>query len=96
MTNATLPPSTNLLITTTLYPENKKITGLEITCIYGASHIVLLLLLALKLYWKSKNEGEKLSLSGYFYAIWKDREIYASVLVHIYDTATGIVNICFC
>ena len=91
-TNATLPMTiTDLLISTTSYPEYEAaFSGLALTCIYGGSYVLLMLLLALKIYLDKKKSGEKYSTWGFFKAMWEDRAEYGALLVHIYDTATGI------
>eukprot|EP01084_Bolivina_argentea_P231815 390835_1 len=89
VTNATLPTTTNIIISTTSFPEYEEVfSGLAITCIYGGSYVLLMLLLALKIYLHKKKNGVEYSAWGYIEAIWKDRGIYGALLVHIYDTAT--------
>jgi len=87
--NSTLPATTDHLISTTSFPEYEEIfSGLTITCIYGGSHLFLMLLLALKIYLHKQKTGKEYSVWGYLTAMWKDRAIYGALLVHIYDTAT--------
>ena len=65
-------------------------TGMLISIVYGGSHVILLLILAARIYYQTKKENKSLSLSGYFWAIWKDRGVYSPLIIHIYDTATDV------
>ena len=85
--NDTWPATTDLPITTISLPEYQGLPGLVVTAIYAGCYILLLLFLAFKIY---RDKGGSLTPWGYIAAIWKDRAIYAPLIVHIYDTATGL------
>ena len=65
-------------------------TRMVVTLVYGGCHILLLLTLAFRIYYQTKKEEKSMSLSGYFWALWKDRAVYSPLIIHIYDTATDI------
>ena len=62
-----------------------------ISLVYGGCHVILLLILAFKIYYQTKKANKSLSMKGYFWALWKDRGVYTPLIVHIYDTATGML-----
>eukprot|EP01084_Bolivina_argentea_P052488 96430_1 len=65
-------------------------TGFLITIVYGSSQMFLLLLVAIKVYYVSRKDSDKVSCKSMMYSIWKERGVYSPVIIHIYDTATDI------
>lgn len=68
-------------------------SGLEITLFYGGVQFVLLLILAISIHFNAKKQGEDLSCHKFFRRLWDLRGIYTPLVVHIYDTATGMCTI---
>eukprot|EP01084_Bolivina_argentea_P231814 390825_1 len=64
--------------------------GTFVSIMYGGSHIVLLLILAFRIYWVTRASGDSLSFRKYLLTLWNDRAIYTPLLIHIYDTATDV------
>eukprot|EP01084_Bolivina_argentea_P172221 298338_1 len=65
-------------------------TGMFISIVYGFSHLLLLLILAIHIYLNSRKESQKLSIKHFILDLWKERGIYTPLLIHIYDTATDV------
>eukprot|EP01084_Bolivina_argentea_P186340 321225_1 len=65
-------------------------TGMTIALAYGATHLILLLILAIHIYLQSRKQGDPLTIRHFFIALWAERGIYAPLLIHIYDTATDL------
>ena len=65
-------------------------TGLYITIGYGSAHLALGLLLSFFIYVSARQSGESLKCTKFVRRLWKMRGVYASLIVHIYDTATNI------
>eukprot|EP01084_Bolivina_argentea_P172222 298342_1 len=78
---------------TTLYKDEEDdllSTGMFISIVYGFSHLLLLLILAIHIYLNSRKESQKLSIKHFILDLWKERGIYTPLLIHIYDTATDV------
>ena len=72
-------------------------TGALISIVYGGIHVILMMILAVKIFWKaSQKNDESLSFNKFVLALWRQRGIYAPLLVHIYDTATGMSGLRTC
>eukprot|EP01084_Bolivina_argentea_P224800 380051_1 len=79
-------------ISTTDYfaKEDEILTGLALSVIYGCTHLLLVIILAVYIYISSQKSNDNTSLKNFILDLWKLRGVYSPLLIHIYDTATDI------
>ena len=67
-------------------------TGLYVSIMYGLLQCVVAILLSVIIFISTKRAGEAVRCSTFFTRLWEMRGVYAPLIVHIYDTATGAVH----
>ena len=64
------------------------VSGTTATILYGSSQLFVALLCAVYLAYKTR--GSKIGCKNFVHDVWKMRGIFTPLIVHIYDTATGL------
>ena len=64
--------------------------GLIVTALYGSTHVLVALVLAVVIFMTARMDGEKLKVRHFFYRLWRMRSVYTPLIIHIYDTSTDI------